>query len=315
MHDVRDPDATIDHVRTIIGGHADTTIDPSLDDPGFEQRRVEAITRVGEVGLRGGSPEPGVDADEQQPEAGAHEVRHRCVDERFEFSSGKPHVSDGRRLRHCRMANDHWPLFDLEVRTPRLTLRYLDDALASELIGVAQRGVHDRATMPFMVPWTDLPSPQMEQEALRFFWRTRAAVRPDNWNLQFAVIVGGAAIGLCDVGADHFAKLRQVTTGSWLGREFHGHGLGKEFRLAALTLAFDGLGADFALSSAWHDNAASLGVTRSLGYQEEGRRRALRRDEPDELIDYRMDREHWTTIRRDDVTLAGLASARSFLEL
>jgi hypothetical protein len=72
------------------------------------------------------------------------------------------------------MGNDHWPLFDLEVRTPRLTLRYLDDELAEQVIGVAARGVHDPAVMPFLVPWTDLPSPQMEHEALRFYWRTRA---------------------------------------------------------------------------------------------------------------------------------------------
>ncbi len=72
------------------------------------------------------------------------------------------------------MAHEHWPLFDLEVRTPRLTLRYLDDRLAVELLAVAARGVHDPATMPFSIPWTDLPSPQMEQEAMRFYWQSRA---------------------------------------------------------------------------------------------------------------------------------------------
>ena len=37
-------------------------------------------------------------------------------------------------------------------------------------------------------------------------------------------------------------------------------------RLAALTLGFDGLGAEIATTGLWHDNAASLGVTQSLGY-------------------------------------------------
>ncbi len=211
------------------------------------------------------------------------------------------------------MANDHWPLFGLEVHTPRLTLRSLDDELAHEVLAVARRGVHDPAMMPFMVPWTDLPSPQMEQEAMRFYWRTRAEVRPEHWNLQFAVIVDGAAIGACNVGADHFTKLRQVTTGSWIGLEFQGKGLGKEFRLAALTLAFEGLDALYALSAAWHDNAPSHGVSRSLGYDEEGHRRALRRGEPDELIGYRMGRAHWNTIRRADITLHGVDAAREFL--
>ena len=213
------------------------------------------------------------------------------------------------------MGNDHWPLLDLEVTTPRLTLRYLDDTLAQRLMTVAKRGVHDPAVMPFTIPWTDLPSPQMEQEAMRFYSKTRADVRPDAWNLQFAVIAGEEVIGACDVMASEFAQLRQFTTGSWLGREFQGHGLGKEMRMAALTLGFDGLDAEFALTGLWHDNAASLGVTQSLGYVEEGRRRALRRGQPDDIIGFRMPRSHWDTIRRDDIALSGIQATRGFLGL
>ena len=211
------------------------------------------------------------------------------------------------------MANDHWPLFDLEVRTPTLTLRYLDDRLIAELIAVASRGVHDPAVMPFSIPWTDLPSPQMEQEAMRFFARTRSDVRPTKWNLQFAVIADDHVIGLCDLMSESFPELRQFTTGSWLGREFQGRGLGKEFRQAALALGFGGLGAEFALTGMWHDNAASKGVTTSLGYEFEGRRRALRRGVPDEMLEYRMARAHWETIRRDDIELVGVEGAREFL--
>jgi RimJ/RimL family protein N-acetyltransferase len=213
------------------------------------------------------------------------------------------------------MGNHHWPLFDLEVRTPRLTLRYLDDDLATEVVAVAARGVHDPATMPFLVPWTDLPSPQLEHEAMRFFWRTRSSVRPEAWNLQFAVIVDDDVVGVCDLGAENFDVMRQFTTGSWLGREFQGRGLGKEFRMAALTLGFDELGAEFALTGAWHDNAASRGVTESLGYTETGRRRMLRRDVPDQQVDYRMGRDHWETIRRGDIVVHGAAAAREFLGL
>lgn len=211
------------------------------------------------------------------------------------------------------MGNDHWPLFDLEVRTPRLTLRYLDDALIGPLLDVAARGVHDPAVMPFTTPWTDLPSPKMEQEAMRFFARTRASLQPESWNLQFAVCVNDDVVGLCDVMAEQFGTLGQVRTGSWLGREFQGQGLGKEMRTAALTLGFDGLGAEFALTGMWHDNAASLGVTTSLGYEQVGRRRALRRDTSDEQLEFRMSRDHWATIRRDDITLHGVDVAREFL--
>lgn len=213
------------------------------------------------------------------------------------------------------MPNDHWPLLDLAVRTPRLTLRYLDDQMALALLAVAARGVHDPAVMPFTIPWTDLPSPQMEQEAMRFYARTRADLRPDSWNLQFAVIADGDVVGMCDLGAKDFSTLRQFTTGSWLGREYQGQGFGKEMRMAALTLGFDGLDAEFAQTAAWHDNAASLGVTRSLGYSEEGRRRMLRRRQPDEMVDFRMLRRHWETIRRDDIEIHGMPSARAFLGL
>jgi RimJ/RimL family protein N-acetyltransferase len=211
------------------------------------------------------------------------------------------------------MANDHWPLFDLEVRTPRLGLRYLDDRLAERLLAVAAAGVHDPATMPFSIPWTDLPSPEMEREAMRFYWTSRAGTRPESWRLLFAVIVDGTVIGACDLFASDFPTLRQFETGSWLGREFQGRGLGKEMRLAALTLGFDGLGAEIATTGLWHDNAASLGVTQSLGYEESGRRRARRRDAPDELISFRMFRSHWDTLRRDDITLHGVDAARDFL--
>ena len=211
------------------------------------------------------------------------------------------------------MGNEHWPLFDLEITTPRLTLRYLDDRLAADLVAVAARGVHDPATTPFLIEWTDRPSPELEQEAMRFYWRSRADTTAASWRLLFAVVHGGVVIGSIDLVASGFPALRQFETGSWLGREHQGRGFGTEMRRAALTLGFDALGAEFATTAAWSDNAASLGVTRSLGYTEIGPRRALRRGAPDELVDFRMDRIHWSTIRRDDITVHGADAARSFL--
>lgn len=213
------------------------------------------------------------------------------------------------------MGHEHWPLFDLEVRTPVLTLRYADDRLAAELLALAARGVHDPATTPFLTPWTDLPSPQLEQEGMRFHWRSRADTTASTWRLLFAVVVDGSVVGSVDLFASDFPSLRQFETGSWLGRAHQGRGLGRELRTAALTLGFDGLGAEYATTGAWHDNAASLGVTRSLGYTEVGRRRALRRGEPDEIVEFRMDRTHWSTIRRDDITLCGVDAAVPFLGL
>lgn len=211
------------------------------------------------------------------------------------------------------MGHPVWPLFDLEVRTPVLTLRYVDDELAVELLRVAAAGIHDPAATPFGVPWTDLPSPELERSAMRFYWDTRAATSPESFRLLMAVIVDGSVIGAADVFATHFPQLHQFETGSWLGREFQGRGFGKEMRRACLTLGFDGLGAELALTSAWHDNPASLGVTRSLGYTPTGSRRALRRAVPDVQLTFSMDRDHFATLRRSDITLHGLDPARELL--
>ena len=88
------------------------------------------------------------------------------------------------------MPHPHWPLFDLVVRTPRITVRYLDDALGDQLAALAAQGVHDPEFMPFALPWTDVPSPELERNALRWYWRSRAETGPDSWNLQFAVFEG-----------------------------------------------------------------------------------------------------------------------------
>ena len=110
--------------------------------------------------------------------------------------------------------------------------------------------------------------------------------------------------------AERFAVLRTVGTGSWLGRIYQGKGIGTEMRAAVLHLAFAGLGADYALSSAFADNEASIGVTRRLGYEEIGRRLLVRRDAPAWMIDFRLPRSRWEEHRRDDIVIVGLDACR-----
>ena len=74
--------------------------------------------------------------------------------------------------------------------------------------------------------------------------------------------------------------LREVSTGSWLGQRYQGQGLGTEMRAAVLHLAFTGLGAEFATSNTFTDNAASLGVSRKLGYLPDGIQRQVIRGRP-----------------------------------
>ena len=138
-----------------------------------------------------------------------------------------------------------------------------------------------------------------------------------SWNINFAAIVDGTVVGTSGLIAGDFARLRQFETGSWLGREYQGLGLGKEMRIATLTLGFLGFGAEWATTGAWHDNAPSLGVTRSLGYTETGRRRAVRDDATaDVLIGFEMSRQHFdSAVRRDDIELIGVDPVKELLEI
>jgi len=83
-------------------------------------------------------------------------------------------------------------------------------------------------------------------------------------------------------------------------------------RAAVLHLAFAGLGAVRAESGAWHDNAASLAVSRRLGYEESGDDRRLRGGAPDREVRLVLRRDRWEQHRRDDIELIGLEPCLPF---
>ena len=174
------------------------------------------------------------------------------------------------------------------------------------MLGVVDRGIHDPATMPFLFPWTDVPSPERERASLQFWWRSRADWSPDSWVFNGAVFVDGRPVGMQDMRAKTFSSLRTVSTGSWLGREHQGRGLGKEMRAAVLHLAFEGLGAVEARSGAWNDNLVSHRVSQSLGYRQLEGALALRRGKPDRLVEFVLDRDTWLARRRNDIEITGL---------
>jgi RimJ/RimL family protein N-acetyltransferase len=62
-----------------------------------------------------------------------------------------------------------------------------------------------------------------------------------------------------------FLVRRTVDSSSQLRTDARGRGWGKQMRRAVLALAFGPLGAELAVTSAWHHNRASLGVSRALG--------------------------------------------------
>lgn len=199
-----------------------------------------------------------------------------------------------------------WPLFDVVVRTPRLELRLPEEAEFAALIEVADAGIHDPDTMPFFVPWTDLEPGTRARETAKWLWSHRANWSPDKWTFTAAVFVGGRPVGMQDVGAENFRAVRSVETGSWLARAHQGQGIGREMREAILHFAFEGLGAEEALSGAFDDNESSLATSRAVGYEENGEARGKRRDASGRTVRFRMSRDAWEQRRRGDIEILGL---------
>lgn len=204
------------------------------------------------------------------------------------------------------MLTELWPLLGLRLTTPRLELRVPDLDDLGALAEVAAAGVHDPAVQPFLAAWTDASPEQRARSTLQWHWSTWARWVPDDWSLSFVVLAQGRIIGTQALSARHFATLREVGTGSWLGRDHHGQGYGTEMRAAVLDLAFEGLGAEYATSGAFADNAASLGVSRKLGYVDDGIERHLIREAPAVERRLRLDRANWAAARHVPVKIVGL---------
>ena len=204
------------------------------------------------------------------------------------------------------MTHPSWPLFDLRVRTPVLELRLPTDDDLVVLAEVAARGVHEPDFVPFLSTWSTLPPPERRRSILQWHWKARAEWKTEKWLLTLAVVRDGEVVGTQDMGGDDFPLLRTVTSESWLGLEHQGKGTGKEMRAAMLHLAFGGLGAEVAYSGAFADNAPSVGVSRGLGYVDNGDRILRRVDAPSREIRFKLERAVWEQRRRDDIEIVGL---------
>jgi RimJ/RimL family protein N-acetyltransferase len=210
------------------------------------------------------------------------------------------------------MENPFWPLFDLRIKTPRVEIRLATDDDLVALARLAIKGVHDPASMPFVLAWTDAPSPELERGLLQWGWRHRASWKANNWSFSGAVVVDNEVVGVQSLMAIDFASVRSVSTSSWLGIDYHRQGIGKEMRSAILHLAFNKLDAVEAHSGGWPDNDSSLGVSKSLGYRDNGRRLALQRGVPAEMLDLRLTRAEWSASDHPDTEVEGLENCLNF---
>jgi RimJ/RimL family protein N-acetyltransferase len=202
--------------------------------------------------------------------------------------------------------NQWWPLSGLRLLTPRLELRLPTDNDLDDLASLAAAGVHDPGMQPFAFPWTDVSPAERARGTMQYHWSQRAAWKPDKWTLDLIVVHGGAVVGTQGMSGTDFAIVREVGTGSWLGQAHQGRGIGTEMRAAVLHLAFAGLGARFATSGAFTDNLASQGVSRKLGYTDDGIERQVSRGQPAAVRRLRLDRETWQATHSLPVSIRGL---------
>ena len=161
------------------------------------------------------------------------------------------------------VGDDRWPLAGLVLRTRRLELRLPTEA---ELFALVGRVPEDLETDP---SWP-APDESVGTAVLQWYWRALGEWRVEHWRLPLAVWFESSLVGFQELEAERFTTLGVVESSSWLVASARGAGVGKEMRAAVLALAFDHLGAAVATSGAWESNAASLGVSRSLGYVDNG---------------------------------------------
>jgi RimJ/RimL family protein N-acetyltransferase len=163
---------------------------------------------------------------------------------------------------------DDWPLAGLRLSCREVSLRPVREADLAELAAILPADFEQDPRLELFPGLND------EQNRRRLFlqgyWKALGTWSPSSWVLHLAVAYEGALVGVQTLEAENFPVLRTVDSASWLVPEVRGRGLGVAMRTAVLGLAFDRLGAVAAVSSAVAGNAASLGVSRRIGYAENG---------------------------------------------
>lgn len=152
-----------------------------------------------------------------------------------------------------------FPLHGLVLRTPLLELRGMTEA---DALLLGERQPADVSTAP--------GAPRIGYDVPQTYWRHLGSWRVEDWALPFTVLLDGQPVGVQALEGKDFLVRRVVDSYSWLLPSARGRGVGTHMRSAVLTLAFQGLGASWAVSEADEGNAASLGVSRRLGYEDNG---------------------------------------------
>ena len=205
-------------------------------------------------------------------------------------------------------------MFDIRLTTPDLELRHLRESDLGELAAIFPEDVE---LDPSSTTYDGLdPAWNRRLGVHQSYWRGRAGWRPESWALSFGVFLESQLVGYQGLEGDDFSTLRTVDSSSFLTSAVRSRGLGKQMRAAVLTLAFGQLGARFAITSAWSDNHASLGVSRAIGYVDNGVTTDRRDDVAGEMAHLRLTRERWAASGwPEQVTVSGVDECMVFFGL
>ena len=208
-------------------------------------------------------------------------------------------------------SNPDWPLFALRLTSGDLELRPLCEI---DLSAVAAVLPDDSEHDPRSPLWDHLdPAANRRRLLYQNYWRDVATWSPENWHLTLHVSDPGGFVGIQALEAENFAQLRTVDSFSWVVPSSRGRGVGRAMRTAVLSLAFDHLGAQFAVTSARENNVSSLAVSRRLGYVDNGVSRTLSPSGPATLHHLRLNRDQWRgTGASSTVGVTGLENCRHF---
>ena len=210
---------------------------------------------------------------------------------------------------------DLWPFYRLRLIAGDLELRYPTEAELPAFADIVEQGIHPPDEMPFGIAWTDLPAAQRNVESYQWWMGSRGRWSPDDWTLTLGVWNGGRPVGFQDLRGHEFPRYRTVATGSWLGFEFQGRGVGKRMRQAVLGLAFDHLGAQVAETEAFIDNPASNKVSIAVGYEPNGYGQLAPRGVPRPTQRFRLTLDGWRARPRPPLTVDGLEGCRHLFGL
>lgn len=125
------------------------------------------------------------------------------------------------------------------------------------------------------------------------YWRALGVWAPSAWACPFTVTRAGRTVGVQWLESRVWPTAREVDSSSWLVADARGHGTGTAMRRAVLALAFGPLRASAAVSSAWEDNAASLRVSRRLGYRRTHAEAHVHGTRSGTLVHLRLERARW----------------------